>query len=171
MAHMGSCFKRQYPFRFLGSGVFFFFFFFFFFFYFFHFGSCNHRYLLPETSKFRIRFAVRSAERGRNLCVRWPNRWRNADGILITKNEILFSYLVRSSDQGYVIEDDQGNLVADLVAGDIPTTQGVLHVIDRPIIVEHARYWMQRVIDTPSNFCFSRFFKCLVNFGLLSKLT
>jgi hypothetical protein len=41
---------------------------------------------------------------------------------------------------GYVIEDDEGNLVADLIAGDIPTTQGVLHVLDRLMIVEHVRH-------------------------------
>jgi transforming growth factor-beta-induced protein len=37
-------------------------------------------------------------------------------------------------DQGYIITDLEGNLLADVVAGDIPTTQGVIHVVDRPIL-------------------------------------
>lgn len=36
---------------------------------------------------------------------------------------------------GYAVYDTAGNLLADVIAGDIPTTQGVLHLLDRPIII------------------------------------
>jgi hypothetical protein len=39
------------------------------------------------------------------------------------------------SDDGYVIEDEEGKRVADLIAGDEPTIIGVLHVLDRPIVL------------------------------------
>jgi hypothetical protein len=46
-----------------------------------------------------------------------------------------YFYCVSLSDNGYVIQDAEGNQLADVIAGDIPTTQGVLHILDRPIIV------------------------------------
>ncbi|CAG0922956.1 unnamed protein product, partial [Notodromas monacha] len=47
-------------------------------------------------------------------------------------NNLVVSF---TADKGYVISDEAGNELADLVAGDVPTTQGVLHVLDRPILV------------------------------------
>lgn len=38
-------------------------------------------------------------------------------------------------EMGYIITDTDGNLLADILAGNIPTTQGVLHIVDRPLIV------------------------------------
>jgi transforming growth factor-beta-induced protein len=40
-----------------------------------------------------------------------------------------------TDDRGYIVTDTDGNELADVVAGDIITTQGVVHVLDRPIIV------------------------------------
>jgi transforming growth factor-beta-induced protein len=40
-----------------------------------------------------------------------------------------------SEENGYYIEDTEGNFLADIIAGDIPTLQGVVHIIDRPILL------------------------------------
>ncbi|CAG0922957.1 unnamed protein product [Notodromas monacha] len=40
-----------------------------------------------------------------------------------------------TEDQGFIVTDTAGNFLADVIAGDIPTTQGVVHLLDRPIIL------------------------------------
>jgi hypothetical protein len=38
-------------------------------------------------------------------------------------------------ENGFFVSDADGNLLADIIAGDISTTQGVVHLLDRPIIL------------------------------------